>query len=228
LAKKRGCEAKCPNPIRISFRAPSEGLEISDTHVSETDYSKPLALTQEAMMTVDVGGPAAEGNSPTPKADIPLIPTAAATPQISDMMKLMKDCMDEQFKQLGMQLKPLIKHIERLEEPKFDYDNMVPDYTHDEYKTWAALHDDLEYIKVDPVHTVPPPRIDNNELMHDMDEAHTVNVAAFDANAEEDDEQHVLFNMGLAPTDEEIQYEAAAERWTTEKVQEVELAQLAR
>jgi hypothetical protein len=156
------------------------------------------------MMAVDVGGPVAEGNSPTLKADIPLIPIAAVTPQISNMMKLMKDCMDKQSKWLGMQLKPLIKCIKHLKEPKPDYNNMTPNYTPNEYNTWINPHDNLKYLKVNPIHMAPPPRIDDDELMHDMDDAHTTNITTFDAKAEKDEESHILFNMGLTPMDKEI------------------------
>jgi hypothetical protein len=99
-ACKKTHEAKCPKPIRTSFKAPSEGSDTGYTHVSETDYSKPSALTQEAMMAVDLANPVAEGNSPMPKVDVPLI-LAPATPQLTNMMQFMKDCMKEQLKRLG-------------------------------------------------------------------------------------------------------------------------------
>jgi len=179
------------------------------------------------MMAMDTGRPVAEGNSPTPKADIPLVPTAPTNPQISDIMNFMKDCMDQQSKRLGMQLEPLIHCIECLEAPKPDYDNMVPDYTADKYNTWTNPHNDLEYQSVEPTYPAPPPRIDNNEIMHDMDNTHAANIAAFNADAEEEDEYHTLYNMGLVPTDEQIQKEAEVEFWTTEKIQETELTRLA-
>jgi hypothetical protein len=226
LNKKRGQEAKRPNPIRTSSRTPSVDLAGSHAPVSETDYGEPSALTQEAMMAVDIGGPVVEGNSPTPKADIPLVPATPANPQISDMMNFMKDCMDQQSKCLGEQLEPLIHCIERLEASKPDYNNMVPDYTADEYNTWTNPHDNLEYQSVEPTYPAPPPRIDEDEIMNDMDKAHAANVTAFNASADEEDEYHTLYNMGLAPTDEQIQKEAEAEFWTTEKIQEAELAQL--
>jgi len=70
---------------------------------------------------VDTNNPAnnpiAEGNSPTPKADVPLIPTAPAPPQLKDMIKFIKDCMDKQSKCLGMQLEPILTWIQCLEQP---------------------------------------------------------------------------------------------------------------
>jgi hypothetical protein len=182
---------------------------------------------QEAMMAMDTGGPMAEANSPMPKANIPLVPAAPTNPQISDMMNFMKDCMDQQSKRLGMQLEPLIHRIEHLEAPKPDYDNMVPDYIADEYNTWTNPHDDLEYQSIEPTYPAPPPRIDDDEIMRDMDNAHAANIAAFNADAEEEDEYRTLYNMGLAPTDEQIQKEAEAEFWTTDKIQEAKLAKLA-
>jgi hypothetical protein len=186
--KKRSQETQCPNPIRTSSRTPSVGSVISNTHVSEINYGEPSALTQEAMMAVDIGGPVAEGNSPTPKADIPLIPAETTNPQISDMMKFMKECMDEQSKHLSMQLEPIIKCIKHLEEPKVDYDNMVPNYTANEYNTWTIPHDDLEYLKVEPIHTVLPPCIDENDIMHDMDNAYATDATTFNAKAEKEEE----------------------------------------
>jgi hypothetical protein len=126
--------------------------------------------------------------------------------------------MDQQSKRLSVQLKPLICRIEHLEAPKPDYDNMVPDYTADEYNTWTNPHDDLKYQSVEPTYPTPPPRIDNNEIMRDMDNAHTTNITAFDAEAEKEDEYRTLYNMGLTPTDEQIQKEAEAEFWTMEKI----------
>ena len=155
-------------------------------------------------MAVDIGGPVAEGNSPMPKADIPLAPAAPANPQISDMMKFMQDCMEQQSKRLGMQLEPLIRRIERLEAPKPDYDNMVPDYTADEYNTWTNPHDDLEYQSAEPTDLNPPPRIDDDAFMADYAEHEKQLNAEFDARTAEEEENHILYKMGLGPTDEDI------------------------
>ena len=113
-ARKKTREAKRPKPIRTTSQAPSEGSDAGSSHVSETDYGDPSALTQEAMMAVDLANPVAEGNSPMPKADVPLIPAPATpqtNPQITDMMQFMKDCMEEQSKRLGQQLEPIIARI---------------------------------------------------------------------------------------------------------------------
>jgi hypothetical protein len=206
-ARKKTCEAKHPKPIRTASQAPSEGSDTGNTHVSETDYGDPSALTQEAMMAIDLANPTAEGNSPMPKADVPLVPTPinpSPAPQITDMMKFMKDCMEEQSICLGQQLEPILARIQRLEQP--DVRNQVPNYTPDEYNTWMAPHvedyhrphDDLEY------EDIPPPRIDDDTFMADY-EAHKKQLnAEFDAREAEEEEQHSLFKMGLAPTDEDI------------------------
>jgi hypothetical protein len=198
-ARKQARETRRPKPIRTTSRAPSEGSEFSITHVPETNYGEPSALTQEAMMAVDLANPVAEGNSPTPKADIPLAPNPTA-PQMSDIMQFMKDCMEEQSKRLGQQLEPIIAHIQRLEQP--DVREQIPDYTHNEYNTWMAPHDqeyqpphdDLEY------EDAPPPRtVDDDAFMNEPAEYDEV-----EARLAEEEEYQTRFKMGLAPTDEEI------------------------
>ena len=216
--KKRGREAKRPNPIRTSSRTPSADSAGSHAPISETDYGEPSASTQEAMMAVDTGAHAQEGNSPTPKADIPLIPTAPTNPQISDMMALMKDCMEQQSKRLGMQLEPLIRRIERLEAPQPDYDNMVPDYTADEYNMWQNPHSEADIIAYQQPANVPngseleyidlpPPRIndeDANMLDHDLAQENEDRYAQMDADRE-------LARQGLGPTDEEVRAAGGSE-----------------
>ena len=69
------------------------------------------------MMAIDTNNPVAEGNSLTPKADVPLIPmvpTATAILQMMDMMKFMQDCMDQQSKHIAMQLNPILAQIDCL------------------------------------------------------------------------------------------------------------------
>jgi hypothetical protein len=103
--KKQACEAHKPKPIRTLSRTPSEhGSDISDARVSETDYGEPSALTQEAMMAIDTNPLAVLENLPTPKADIPLVPVATmamAIPQMTDMMKFMQECMDQQSRRIS-------------------------------------------------------------------------------------------------------------------------------
>jgi hypothetical protein len=209
-ARKKTHEAKRPKPIRTSSKAPSEGSDMGNTHVSETDYGEPSALTQEAMMAVDlanpIADPMAEGNSPTPKADVPLVPAPAA-PQLTDMMEFMKDCMEEQSKRLGQQLEPIIARIQRLEQP--DVRAQIPDYTEDAYNTWMVPHaednqpgyqphGDLEY------EDIPPARIDDDAFMVDYAEHDRQLAAQFDARELEEEEYHTRVKMGLAPTDDDI------------------------
>jgi hypothetical protein len=197
-ARKQARETRRPKPIRTTSRVPSEGSDISVTHISETNYGEPSALTQEAMMAVDLANPAAEGNSPTPKADIPLAPNL----QINDMMQFMKNCMEEQSKRLGQQLEPILARIQRLEEP--DVRKQIPDYTHDVYNTWMAPHVDDDYQAYQTPHDdleyeeLPPPRIDDDT---DMGEAFA---AEEEARIDAEEEYHTRVKMGLAPTDEDI------------------------
>jgi hypothetical protein len=211
-ARKKTREAKHPKPIRTTSQAPSEGSDTGCTHVSETDYGNPSALTQEAMMAVDLANPlanpVAEGNSPMPKADVPLVPALAApppAPQLTDMMQFMKDCMEEQSKHLGQQLEPILARIQRLEQPNIRA--QIPDYTEDAYNTWMVpqmdFHayqqppdegDDLEYVNL------PPPRIDDedaNMLDHDPGCENDEYYAQMDADLE-------LVRQGLGPTDKDI------------------------
>jgi hypothetical protein len=81
---------------------------------------------------------------------------------------------------------------------------MVPDYTADEYNTWTNPHDDLEYQSVEPTEPAMPPRIDDDAFMADYAEHEKQLNAEFDAREAEEEEQHALYKMGLAPTDEDI------------------------
>jgi hypothetical protein len=155
------------------------------------------------MMAIDTNPPAAIENSPTPKADIPLIPVVpmtAAVPQLMDMMKFMQDCMDQQSKCISMQLEPILARIDRLEQydtpPILDVRAQIPDYTADEYNMWQNPHskadflayqhppdepDELEYVDL------PPPRIDDkdaNMLDHDPGQENDEYYAQMDADRE--------------------------------------------
>jgi len=186
--RKHTCDAHKPKPIRTHSRTPSEHRsDINDARGSETDYGEPSALTQEAMMAIDTNPPAPLENSPTPKADVPLIPaapTAAAAPQMADMMKFMQDCMDQQSKRISMQLEPILARIDRLEQydapPILDIRDKIPDYTADEYNTWQNPHSETDFLAYQqPLNEPseleyidsPPPRIDDkdaNMLNHDL------------------------------------------------------------
>jgi hypothetical protein len=218
--KKQAREARKPKPIRTHSRTPSEHRsDISDARVSETNYGEPSALTQEAMMVIDTNPPAALENSPTPKADVPLVPAAA--PQLTDMMKFMQDCMDQQSKRIGMQLEPILARIERLEQydapPNLDVREQIPDYTADEYNTWQNPHleadffpyqqppnrpeDELEYVDI------PPPRIDDEDAnMYDYDLG-----KENDECYVEQDRARALSHQGLGPSEEEIRAAGGSE-----------------
>jgi hypothetical protein len=226
--RKQTHDARKPKPIRTHSRTPSEhGSDISDARVSETDYGEPSALTQEAMMAIDTNPPAPLENSPTPKADVPLIsaaPMAAAAPQMADMMKFMQDCMDQQSKRISMQLEPILARIDQLEQydapPILDVRDQIPDYTADEYNTWQNPHSEtdflayqqppnapseLEYVDLPP--DLPPPRIDDedaNMYDYDLGKENDERYAQQDADRE-------LARQGLGPTDDEIHAEGGSE-----------------
>jgi len=222
--RKTTRETRKPKPIRTHSRTPSKhGSDISDARVSETTYGEPSTLTQEAMMAIDTNPPAALENSPTPKADVPLIPvapTATAVPQLTDMMKFMQECMDQQSKRISAQLEPILARIDRLEQydaaPILDIREQIPDYTADEYNTWQNPHseanfltyqqppqesDELEYVDL------PPPRVDDedaNMLDHDLGQENDKRYAQMDADRE-------LTRQGLGPTDDEMRSTGANE-----------------
>jgi hypothetical protein len=222
--KKHAREGHKPKPIRTHSRTPSEhGSDISDARVSETDYGEPSALTQKAMMAIDTNPLAVFENSPTPKADVPLIPAApaaAAVPQLTDMMKFMQDCMDQQSKRISLQLEPILARINHLEQydapPILDVRQQIPDYIADEYNTWQNPHsevdflvyqqppnepDELEYVDL------PPPRIDDedaNMLNHDLGQENEERYAQMEADRE-------LVHQGLGLTDEDIRAAGGSE-----------------
>jgi len=174
-------------------------------------------------MAIDTNPPAVLENLPTPKADVPLIPAAPAAvaiPQLTDMMKFMQDCMDQQSKRISMQLEPILARIDRLEQynapPILDVCQQIPDYTVDEYNTWQNPHseadfltyqqlpnepDELEYVDL------PPSRIDDedaNMLDHDLGQENDERYAQMDADRE-------LARQGLGPMDEDIRAAGGSE-----------------
>jgi len=138
-------------------------------------------------MAVNLANPVEEGNSPTPKVDIPLTPTS----QLTDMMQFMKNCMEEQSKCLGQQLEPILTHIQHLEQ--LDMHEQIPDYTHNKYNTWMAPHikddywlphDNLKYKDLLPTH------IDNNTFMAELEEHDKLLNAEHDAQEVDEEEYH--------------------------------------